>query len=839
MSQDPESHRLHGTPANGSLVAFADVHRRAYPDSDREAFQRDLREFVPPDAFDVHAHLYDLRHLVPAAEAEFAGPPEIGHETLLSKMRRWMGDRLITDGLYFPFPVPHLDCEAANEFLAAQLRERPGSRGLMMIRPGDDPDAVARQLDRHRFAGFKVYHVFAERQETFQAEQHEFLPEWAWELAHARGLVIMMHMVLPRALADLRNQSSIRERCRRYPQARLILAHAARGFNARHTVEGIASLRGLENVFFDTSAVCEPTALEAILRTCGPSRLMYGSDFPVSELRGRSLSVGDGFFWLYEHNADWTDWPHAKPQLVGIESLLALQQACRTLSLADRDIERIFSENARQLLGISRPAGERGQSRYREAKVLIPGGTQLLSKRPEMFAPGQWPPYYEEAIGCEVVDVDGRRFIDMSHCGILSCILGFADPDVNAAVIRRVHLGAMSTQQTTDEIDLARLLIEIHPWAAQTRFTRGGGEAMAVAVRIARAFTGKEKLAVCGYHGWHDWYLAANSLEEEKRGRGEERIVNVSSSETHPLDTHLLPGLEPNGVPRSLAGSVATFRYQRLDELDAALRRCGDDLAAIVMEPTRNVDPEPGFLEGVRERADRHGVPLIFDEISSGWRLCLGGAHRLYGVAPDLAVFAKGMSNGFAMGAVIGRADVMQAAQESFISSTYWTEGIGPAAALAAVRKMMQIDVPAHLAQVGTLVMEGWRRLGEKHRLPLRISGRPAACSLSFDHPQQAASREVRGELPLHPANLAGVEAPSKPPAAALLTLLTTRMLEHGFLAGSNCSLTLAHEPYHAERYLEALDEVFAELADAIAAGDVTSRLAGPVKHSTFARLVD
>jgi glutamate-1-semialdehyde 2,1-aminomutase len=432
------------------------------------------------------------------------------------------------------------------------------------------------------------------------------------------------------------------------------------------------------------------------------------------------------------------------------------------------------------------------QALYREAKKLIPGGTQLLSKRPEMFAPGQWPAYYDQAIGCEVIDTDGRRFIDMSHCGILSCILGFADPDVNAAVIRRVHLGAMATQQTADEVELARLLTQIHPWADQARFTRGGGEAMAVAVRIARAATRRDRVAVCGYHGWHDWYLAANLSGQQ-------------------LDSHLLPGLMPAGVPRELAGTVATFRYNRLDELDEALRRCGDDLAAIVMEPTRNIDPDPGFLEGVHERADRHGAVLIFDEISAGWRLCLGGAHRLYGVSPDLAVFAKAMSNGFAMAAVIGRAAVMQAAQESFISSTFWTEGVGPAAAVAAVKKMMRVDVPAHLARLGTQVMEGWRTLGARHGLPLTVSGRPASCSLSFAHPQNAA----------------------------LLTLLTTRMLDHGFLAGGSCSLTLAHDQHHVERYLAALDRVFAELAAAIAAGDVTSRLAGPVKHSTFTRLVD
>lgn len=795
------------------VLRCADVRRLEYPASDRALFERLLRDFVPPDAFDAHAHLYDLRHLAPTATAaDFAGDPEITHEVLVERMGQWMGDRVVTNGLYFPFPMRHVDCEAANAFLAKTLAGKPASRGLMLIRPTDSPEATAAWLDRAGFAGFKVYHVFAARTDTFNAEQGEFLPDWAWELANQRGLCIMMHMVLPRALSEPLNQEYIRRQCLRYPNAQLILAHAARGFNARHTVDAASVLRGLSNVWCDTSAICEPSAFESLLETLGPSRLLYGSDFPVSELRGRSLSIGDGFFWLHDDNAQWTGWQHAKPELVGIESLLALRQACRTLKLVDRDIERIFGGNARQLLGLAHPPRDGVHERYREAKRLIPGGTQLLSKRPEMFAPGRWPAYYDEAIGCEVVDSDGRRYLDMSYCGILSCLLGFADPDVNAAVIRRVHLGSMATQQTADELELAKLLVEIHPWAEQARFTRGGGEAMAVAARIARAATGRGKIAMCGYHGWHDWYLAANL-----GGLPPQSAASAASAQTSgvgsakQLDGHLLPGLEPSGVPRELAGTIATFRYNSVDELDAALDACGDDLAAIVMEPTRSVDPAPGFLEIVRERATSRRAALIFDEISSGWRLCLGGAHRLYGVDPDIAVFAKAISNGFAMGAVLGRSSFMNACQSSFISSTYWTEGIGPAAAVAAIRKMRRIDVPAHLKTLGVMVMDGWRLLAEKHGIPVSIGGRPASCSLAFQHPS----------------------------AAALQTLLTDRMLDHGILAASSCAMTLAHAPHHVSRYLAALDAVFAELAVAIREGDIERRLSGPVKHSTFRRLVD
>jgi glutamate-1-semialdehyde 2,1-aminomutase len=477
--------------------------------------------------------------------------------------------------------------------------------------------------------------------------------------------------------------------------------------------------------------------------------------------------------------------------LLGLESLLALKEACLNQHLDATDVEEVFSLGARRELGLSlpRPATD-VQAAYRVAKTLIPGGTQLLSKRPEMFAPEQWPAYYREARGCEVIDLEGRNFLDFSLGGILSTILGYGDPDVNAAVMRRVSLGSMSTLQTHDEVELARELLEIHPWAEQARFTRSGGETMAVAVRLARAAAGRDKVALCGYHGWHDWYLAANL-----GGDG--------------LNGHLLPGLDPAGVPAALAGHTLTFHYNRLDELDAILTNHRHELAAIVMEPTRYTDPEPGFLEGVRERCDRYGIRLIFDEISIGWRLCLGGVHRKFGVVPDLAVFAKALGNGFPIGAVIGKAATMEAAQRSFISSTFWTEGVGPAAALACVRKMRRIDVPAHLARIGSLVRSGWQALGEKHRLPVKIGGRPEMALLSFDHSE----------------------------SPALLTLMTSRMLRRGFLAAGGFNPMLAHEEWHVTAYLRALDEVFAEMGEAIADGEIEDRIGGAVKHTGFARL--
>lgn len=769
--------------------------------SDRALFDRELRGFVPPDTFDAHLHWFDLSHLSPGTpRGAFTRRPDIGYDAMIEHTELWMGDLTPRAGLAFPFPNKAIDSADSNAFLVNELKHHPDSRGLMMISPIDDPAKVEAYLKANPcIAGFKVYHLYADRPDTMNADQSEFLPEWAWEIADRRGLWITMHMVLDRALADPQNQRYIVEHCRRYPGVKYVLAHAARGFSGAHTVEGISSLRGLDNGFFDTSCVCESSAFEAIFREFGTTRMMYGSDFPISAMRGRSVSIAGGFYWLHDHNAKWDGWSLGHHTLVGIESLLALRQAARTMHLNDGDIERLFATNAREILGIQpAPTGEKVQAQYREAKTLIPGGTQLLSKRPEMFAPDQWPAYYEQAIGCEVVDTDGRKFIDMSSGGILACILGYADPDVNAAVIRRVNLGSMCTLQTADEIEVARLLTRIHPWAHMARFTRTGGEAMAVAVRIVRAATGRDKVAICGYHGWHDWYLAAN-------------LGGIDESGKRTLDGHLLPGLEPKGVPRGLAGTASTFRYNQLAELDQIIAKHGKDLAAIVMETARQAEPEPGFLEGVRQRANRVGAKLVFDEISIGWRLCLGGAHLKYGVTPDLAVFAKTISNGFPMAAIIGTRDTMQAAQESFISSAYWTEGVGPAAAVASIKKMMRIDVPSHLRQVGGAVLAGWDEAGKRHKVPVKVGARPELAYFAFDLPA--------------------------PDAAAAGTFFTARMLKRGFLASTYFNGMLAHEMRHVNAYLAAANEVFGELAKAISAGSVKEQIGGPVKHGGFARL--
>jgi len=229
-------------------------------------------------------------------------------------------------------------------------------------------------------------------------------------------------------------------------------------------------------------------------------------------------------------------------------------------------------------------------------RPLIPGGTQLVSKRPEMYLPGLWPAYYSKAEGCRIWDLDGRELINMSINGVGTCPLGYADPDVNAAVKNAVDRGSMTTLNCPEEVELAELLCELHPWAGMVRYARSGGEAMAMAIRIARAKTGKSKVAFCGYHGWSDWYLAANLTENDVLGQ----------------KNFLLPGLSPAGVPVGLKGTAHSFRHNRIEELHEIVRDHGGELAVIVVEPQRYERPTPEFLAGVRAAANETGAPFGF-----------------------------------------------------------------------------------------------------------------------------------------------------------------------------------------------------------------------------------
>ncbi|MFH1263279.1 MAG: aminotransferase class III-fold pyridoxal phosphate-dependent enzyme [Pseudomonadota bacterium] len=457
------------------------------------------------------------------------------------------------------------------------------------------------------------------------------------------------------------------------------------------------------------------------------------------------------------------------------------------LELQQRNPE-IFQTNQHLIRNEGANMGS-GQKLWRRAKRIIPGGNMLLSKRAEMFLPERWPAYFSKAKGCKVWDLDGNEYTDMSIMGIGTNILGYGRKEVDDAVRGTVEAGNMSTLNCPEEVYLAEKLISLHPWAHMVRFARSGGEANAIAVRIARAATGKDNVAICGYHGWHDWYLSANLGDNEG------------------LAGHLLPGLEPRGVPQTLRGTVFPFNYNDFDGLETLVNT--RNIGVIKMEVARSVGPANDFLKKIRRLASDRGIVLIFDECTSGFRQTFGGLHKQYGVEPDMAMFGKALGNGYAITAVVGRREVMEAAQTTFISSTFWTERIGPTAALKTLEVMERERSWERITQTGLEITKRWKDLAGRHGLSITTNGLPALTGFSFNGPN----------------------------ALAYKTLITQEMLRQGYLAGTSVYVCTEHTPEIVSRFFEVLESPFKLIKECEEGRDVMTLLEGPVCHDGFRRL--
>ena len=458
------------------------------------------------------------------------------------------------------------------------------------------------------------------------------------------------------------------------------------------------------------------------------------------------------------------------------------------LSQLIKDSPQIFTTNSHLIRneGANMTSGEK---LWRRAKKVIPGGNMLLSKRTEQHLQKGWPSYFSRAKGCRVWDLDDNEYIDAGIFGIGTNILGFGHPKVDEAVMRVVQAGNMSTFNCPEEVYLAEKLVEMHPWSGMARFTRSGGEACAVAVRIARAYSGKSAVAFCGYHGWHDWYLSANLSEDSA------------------LDGHLLPGLLPAGVPRGLAGTARPFEYNDLEGLKKIMD--ADDVGVIFMEVRRGSEPNPGFLERVRAIATKKNAVLIFDECTSGFRKTFGGLHLDYGVNPDIITLGKTLGNGYAINAILGTTEVMQAAQDTFISSTFWTERIGPTAALATLAVMEEEDAPARIHKIGLSAQEIWKNIGKSVGLNVVTNGVPSLSTFS-----------VEGHDSL-----------------LVKTFITQEMLKKGFIAGTSLYASIAHESSILDHYSDELVKVFAQISDLNSPDEIERLLEGGPSQSGFQRL--
>lgn len=431
---------------------------------------------------------------------------------------------------------------------------------------------------------------------------------------------------------------------------------------------------------------------------------------------------------------------------------------------------------------------------YRRAEQLIPGGTQLVSRRPSRFAFGVSPIYAQRAQGARFWDVDGHEYIDWIS-GIGAIILGYADPVVDEAVKRQIDRLTMTSINHELEIELAEELVRRVPCAEMVRYAKGGGEACAMAVRIARGVTGRDVILFCGYHGWHDWYLAANLADQAR------------------LDEHLFSGIEPLGVPRALAGTAVPFAYGDAAALGQLLDDHRGRVAAVLLEPFRSSEPPPGYLAEVARLCRQYGALLIFDEVTTGFRLSAGGVQALVQVTPDLAVFAKSISNGYPLGVVVGRRDVMQPAARMFISSTYWSDTLGLCAALTTLREIERRNLPAHFDWLG-------RQLQQRLTAAARDAGLDAACQGLAIHPQ----------LKFHLAD------PAREPLVQ--TLYIQEMAKRGCHGYASFYLNGAQGETEIAQTVAAARETFALLADALARGNLETLLECEPRSDSFRRLV-
>ncbi len=433
---------------------------------------------------------------------------------------------------------------------------------------------------------------------------------------------------------------------------------------------------------------------------------------------------------------------------------------------------------------------DKSQKMWRRANGVILGGNSLLSKNPNLYLPNKWPTYFSKAKGCKIWDLNKKKYYDMSLMGVGTNILGYCNTAVDNAVKKVINNSVVSSLNGVEEVFLAEKLISMHDWADKVKFARTGGEANALAIRIARAASGKEKVAFCGYHGWHDWYLAANLKSKNS------------------LDEHLIKGLNPLGVPKSLSKSSFGFPYGNFNKFKKLIDK--ENIGVIKMEVCRNTQPNIKFLKQVRNLATKKNIILIFDECTTGFRQDFGGIHKSIGVKPDMAIFGKALGNGYPITAVLGIEEVMDAAKNSFMSSTFWSERIGPTAALETLNIMEKNKTWITITQLGNNLISIWKKLAARHKLKISITGIPSLAKFSIKSKNSQAYK----------------------------TYITQQMLEKGFLASNGVYLSISHDKNVFKKYESILDKIFYNIALCERGlGSINEILKYPVSHLPFDRL--
>ncbi len=402
---------------------------------------------------------------------------------------------------------------------------------------------------------------------------------------------------------------------------------------------------------------------------------------------------------------------------------------------------------------------------WKKAKKIIPGGNGLLSKRPDRYLPNLWPTYFKKAEGINIWDLSNKKYLDMAQMGMGSTILGYCNKYVDDKVKDAINKGVNTTLNTLEEYKLAKKILKYNKFASLVKFAKGGGEAMSMAIRIARSKNkNKEVIAFSGYHGWHDWYLAAN-------------IKNKKN-----LNQHLLPGLNPNGVPKSLKGSIIPFEYNNIKDFKKINKK---KLAAIVIEGCRYFLPKKKFINEIVKSCRKYNICLIIDEITSGWRFTNGGIYSLLKIKPDLVVYGKGLGNGYAISCVVGNKKYMSAADKTFLSSTAWTESVGLAAANATIDFFVKHKVSKRLIKNGDIIKKGWKKLSKKYDIDLTTSEVSPLCSFFFNYQNNDM----------------------------LYTIFTDEMLKRNIIASNSIYLSYAHKKKDIKKYLDICDIVFKKIS--------------------------
>jgi glutamate-1-semialdehyde aminotransferase/spore coat polysaccharide biosynthesis protein SpsF (cytidylyltransferase family) len=457
------------------------------------------------------------------------------------------------------------------------------------------------------------------------------------------------------------------------------------------------------------------------------------------------------------------------------------------LKLIDK-FPKIFDKN----INIQRNIGSKistGQKLWSRAKNIIPGGNMLLSKRPEMFLPNLWPTYFSKSKGCNVWDLDGKKYIDLASMSVGTNILGYANSKVDTAVKKSINEGNMSTLNCPEEVYLAEKLTKMHKDLDMVRFAKTGGEANSIAIRIARAFSKRDNVAICGYHGWHDWYLSAN----------------IASSKN--LNQHLLTGLSTSGVPKKLKNTAYPFEYNNIKKFFEICKK--NNIGVVKMEVYRNFSPKNNFLKKIRNFCTKNKIVLIFDECTSGFRETFGGLHKKYGVIPDICIFGKALGNGYPITAIVGKRNIMQSAQSTFISSTFWTERTGYVAALKTLEEMYKIRSWEKISKLGKFIKKNWLKSARKHKLKINIVGLDSIPSFSID-----SKRWIKYK-----------------------SYFTYRMLKNNILASSYIFLSVAHNRLVLKKYFKILNEIFKEISIFESGKNLETLEKIPESHTGFKRL--